>query len=577
MATPGAGKTFMAITIARNLIEEGYIDMFVVVTPYVNLREQWVQDASYLGCELDTEFRVEIPGRGIVMPGDGEYDGLVTSYQQIARGAYEEAFRYLCHKRKVLVILDEPHHCGESKNWADSLIGAFSLAKYKLSITGTPFRTDEKFIPFLDYERDLDEDGVEKWKAKMDYTYSYADALQEEYDKVVRPVEFPKFDGEVTWIEKVAEEMEDGLFSWSQEPITITKTFEEKVSIQEARTRLNAALMSEGGWINAILEAANEKLTEIREWEQSDAGGIAFTRDIKHAREIALVLQKITGEMPTIITHDEDDNSFDIIRDHTNSSKRWIVSVKMISEGVNIKRLRVGVYITNVTTRMYFIQTLGRIQRYQDEVEEPQHAYFYVPRVEPFLTYIKEIYQAISHVIISKEGEQRTVNGNPLSQRWIEYDKTIGWERDRDFGGDNFTYEEILEGRLLIQRAGMQGRISDSEAAMILRQANIIKQPDNRKQEDTSKANKETKRDRVKRLRKECNRLVGLLVAYSVNEKNTNEPVEYAEVHGAWANKYNGSKHETATENSLLQKMDWLQTHIVSAKAGKFKRSALWK
>src|SRR5206468_6504999 len=43
--------------------------------------------------------------------------------------------------------------------------------------------------------------------------------------------------------------------------------------------------------------------------------------------------------------------------------RRWLVSVLMVSEGVDIPRLRVGVYATAARTELFFRQVIGRFVR----------------------------------------------------------------------------------------------------------------------------------------------------------------------------------------------------------------------
>jgi hypothetical protein len=45
------------------------------------------------------------------------------------------------------------------------------------------------------------------------------------------------------------------------------------------------------------------------------------------------------------------------------SRRRWLVSVLMVSEGVDIPRLRVGVYATPARTELFFRQVVGRFVR----------------------------------------------------------------------------------------------------------------------------------------------------------------------------------------------------------------------
>jgi superfamily II DNA or RNA helicase len=51
------------------------------------------------------------------------------------------------------------------------------------------------------------------------------------------------------------------------------------------------------------------------------------------------------------------------IAEFASSDRRWLVSVLMVSEGVDIPRLRVGVYATAARTELFFRQVVGRFIR----------------------------------------------------------------------------------------------------------------------------------------------------------------------------------------------------------------------
>ena len=56
--------------------------------------------------------------------------------------------------RGALVVLDEVHHAGEEQAWGESLRLAFQRRRRRLSLSGTPFRSDTRAIPFIRYELD---------------------------------------------------------------------------------------------------------------------------------------------------------------------------------------------------------------------------------------------------------------------------------------------------------------------------------------------------------------------------------------------------------------------------------------
>jgi superfamily II DNA or RNA helicase len=88
-------------------------------------------------------------------------------------------------------------------------------------------------------------------------------------------------------------------------------------------------------------------------------------------------------------------------------AQRWLVSVLMVSEGVDIPRLRVGVYATAARTELFFRQVVGRfIRRTRAPAEQMSHLLMPAdPALKVLATRIEE---ERDHVLEAKpEGEDR--------------------------------------------------------------------------------------------------------------------------------------------------------------------------
>jgi superfamily II DNA or RNA helicase len=242
--------------------------------------------------------------------------------------------------RKTLVIFDEIHHGGDAKSWGEAIREAFDDATRRLCLTGTPFRSDDSAIPFVNYERGPD--GLERSQA--DHTYGYADALA---DGVVRPVVFLAYSGESRWRDSAGEEHSARL----GEPLNAEQT------ARAWRTALNPA----GEWMPAVIAAADKRLQQKRQ-HVPDAGGMIIASDQTAARAYAGLLTTITGETPTIVLSD-DKGASDRITEFSQGTSRWLVAVRMVSEGVDVPRLAVGVYATSASTPLFFAQAIGRYVR----------------------------------------------------------------------------------------------------------------------------------------------------------------------------------------------------------------------
>ncbi len=331
-ATPGAGKTTFALRLAKELRDRGTIDRITVVAPTEHLKRQWADAADRVGLRLNPEFR----------NADGwfarHWHGVAVTYAQVAVKA--EVHRRISEGGRTLVILDEVHHGGDALSWGDAIREAFGPAARRLSLTGTPFRSDTAPIPFVQYLQD--QHGVRT--SQTDFDYGYGRALA---DGVVRPVIFLAYAGMMRWRTKMGDEMEAGLGEGDTKDI----------ASQAWRT----ALSPEGEWIPSVLAAADRRLSEVRE-SVPDAGGLVIATDQTNARAYARILQGITGEAPTIVLSDEKEAS-DRIDAFSKGTDRWLVAVRMVSEGVDVPRLQVGVYATSSSTPLFFAQAVGRFVR----------------------------------------------------------------------------------------------------------------------------------------------------------------------------------------------------------------------
>ncbi|KNC18636.1 hypothetical protein AC792_11025 [Arthrobacter sp. RIT-PI-e] len=333
VATPGAGKTTFALRVATELVDRGIINRVTVVAPTDHLKRQWADAAAKVGLAIDPNFKNADGRHG------GAFIGVAVTYAQVA--SKPMLHRAKTEAARTLVILDEIHHGGDALSWGDGIREAFEPATRRLALTGTPFRSDTAAIPFVEYAEDRD--GIRRSKA--DYTYGYGQALR---DHVVRPVMFMAYSGQMRWRTRDGEEMAASLGE-----AAVTKD----ITAQAWRTALNPM----GEWIPSVLAAADKRLTEVRRTVH-DAGGLVIATDHDDARAYAGQLKKITGESPTVILSD-DAKASSKIEEFSTGEKRWMVAVRMVSEGVDVPRLAVGVYATSTATPLFFAQAVGRYVR----------------------------------------------------------------------------------------------------------------------------------------------------------------------------------------------------------------------
>ncbi len=268
VATPGAGKTTFALTVAAELLGRRIIDRITIVAPTEHLKVQWAEAAGRAGIPIDPAYAA---GQGKTSK---DFVGIAVTYAGVAVNPL--AFRLRTERFKTLVILDEVHHAGDALSWGDGIREAFDPAHRRLALTGTPFRSDTNPIPFVRYLPDGD--GVPRSEA--DFTYGYAHALA---DHVVRPVLFMAYSGEMQWRTRAGDEIVARL----GEPLT------KDMHAHALRT----ALDPQGAWIPSVLQAADKRLSEVRR-HVPDAGGLVIATDQTSARAYAKILRSLTGRRP---------------------------------------------------------------------------------------------------------------------------------------------------------------------------------------------------------------------------------------------------------------------------------------
>lgn len=398
MATPAAGKTRFALRVAHDYLADRIAQRIVVVCPTNHLRRQWALAAGACGIQLDPSLSNDAPWEA------RDYHGAVVTYQQVCLAP--DVFDRACRMRPTIVILDEIHHAGDSKDWGKTLKEAFGYSVFRLSLSGTPFRSDNSPIPFVKYE-----DGV----SRTDFAYGYQDAIR---DGVCRPIYFPSYEGEL---------------SWTSDGKLFNATFADDLKPVHERERLKTALLHDG-WLGQVMTDAHGALVKLRMSEQPDAAGLVIAMNQDHARQVRRLIQSVTGELPELAISDDPDAS-QVIERFSKSQQRWLVAVNMVSEGVDIPRLRMGVYATNVSTEMYFRQVVGRFVRMQATVPRPQRAWLYLPKDPQLVEYAKAIKAERDHVLTEALQRSSSRDGGDFAPPHREFvplsgvakhDQTIG-------------------------------------------------------------------------------------------------------------------------------------------------------
>lgn len=385
-AAPGAGKTIAACAIAHSLMEADQIDRVIVIAPRAEVVNQWA-----------TDFR-RITGHHMtkVTSGDGDIAGLgldVCATWSAVNGL-QDAFQAMCRAARVLVICDEHHHAAVSAAWGDGADSAFADARYAIILTGTPIRSDGAESVWLAY----DNRGAINHPEGGTYTLTYGEAVDLGY---CRPVTFHRHEGRFTVDLEGGEAVQVSSKVVGQLPSNLARISALQRVLDFYRLACTPVYESDGqnprlaGYQATMIEHARQKLDDLR-LRMPNAGALVIAPSIIMADYFADLLEQIEGERP-IVVHSATSrtNSSSRIAAFRNTNKRWIVSVGMVSEGVDIRRLRVLVYLPYALTELAFRQAIGRVVRTAGP-DDDTRAYVVMPSFDTLEIYARKVEEEMS-------------------------------------------------------------------------------------------------------------------------------------------------------------------------------------
>jgi superfamily II DNA or RNA helicase len=440
--------------------------------------------------------------------------------------------------------LDEIHHAGDARSWGDAVREAFEPATRRLALTGTPFRSDVNPIPFVTYQPGGD--GIRR--SAPDYTYGYGHALR---DHVVRPVIFLVYGGEMRWRSSAGDEIAAAL----GEPMT------RELAAQAWRT----ALDPHGNWIPQVLAAADRRLTEVRR-HMPDAGAMVVASDHRSARAYAARLRAITGEPPAVVLSD-DPGASARIEEFTRSQQRWMVAVRMVSEGVDVPRLAVGVYATSVCTPLFFAQAVGRFVRARRRGET---ASVFLPSIPALLGYAAELEVERDHALDrpvgesdpdaeweaagrtrTEAGEQERLGFQPLAAEAV-FDRVL-------FDGGEFGSRAEMGSAEELDFIGLPGLLEPAQVTELLqrRQAAQLASKPRAATAATQPAGPVPAYRELRELRRELNGLVGGW------HRRTGQP--HPVIHAELRRACGGPRIAQATADQLLARIERIRTWATRA------------
>jgi superfamily II DNA or RNA helicase len=369
-ACPGAGKTLMGAYLARELLAQNLITRVIVIAPRNAVVTTWAKDFQAM------------TGRPMMkLTGQSRrsaklYPDICATWAGIA-GLLPE-MQAICEHNETLVICDEHHHAAFAAAWGISADSAFRKAKYAIALTGTPIRSDGNGMQWFE----LEDTGSLAVPENGCYALPYDRSIEEGY---CRPMVFHRHPGEFLITTdngakvRVASTGHVGI-SGDYDHAKV-KAFDDYVRMPNyvgGRPAIPSYHQSMMVW-------AGKKLDEIRHNPPalgglSNAGGLVAAASIDQAEYFADLIEMIEGKPPMIV-HSRISNSEELI-DAFRKSKthRWLITVNMVNEGVDIPRLRVIVNVSRARTELYFRQLAGRAVRINGK-HDCSRGYMVIPEV----------------------------------------------------------------------------------------------------------------------------------------------------------------------------------------------------
>lgn len=428
VACPGAGKTIASGFVARDVLRDGIVDRLLIVVPTAALREQWMIALASLGIIVDGQTMNNGMGEKDTIDG-ARTRGWVVTYQSLYSD--RATHRILNVRRPTMAILDEIHHLGREASWGKAALEALEPCARRLGLSGTPFRRDG--IPFVE----SDDDGMVRYRDNPDGTpyprgfdYSYGRALHDN-PAPVRPIMFDQYAGDVTWLD-----------SWTGEEKTVNVA-DESLN-QHDRSKANKHVLDHrGDWLSTVLADSDARLSMVQSEGDDRAQGLVLCIDTRHAHDVEKVLARHVGPHNVMVAVSKDSRGRDAteqarqtITDFARSRARWLVAVAMVSEGIDIPTLRVGVWATIVRSDLRFRQGMGRLIRRTPLPEElDQTAYLFVPKDPRMVELADGVYDEVKLALLEKNDEDTDAGGSDMTGGPVE--ESLPFDAFRDAIADD--------------------------------------------------------------------------------------------------------------------------------------------
>jgi hypothetical protein len=327
--------------IASTLLNKGIVRRIVYVCPNNIIKENVRKSFKKFGILLDLWRNATHKKNG----GESKTaDGCVILYQSIAGCAPTQ--RAICSREPTAVIFDEIHHLGDELRWGTNAEEAFEHAKAVVSFSGTPWRHDNRTIPFVEYE--TKESGLLVYRA--DHNYSLASAI---VDGVCRR---PTFDWMMAKLNLQAGSMR-------MPGVTFDKRFDDEIENFRLRECVKHGSLSREKILEEAIRVCRQEGRKMIVFVGGDTTAADTPTDdvLVHLPKTLKRLGVSSSEYEGVAAKAEGSKS--AVHGFGSSKKLVLGTVNMVSEGVDIPELSCAVFLSSVTTAGAMLQRIGRVLR----------------------------------------------------------------------------------------------------------------------------------------------------------------------------------------------------------------------
>lgn len=464
-ACTGSGKSLCSATAALKLLEDGKADLIVVLTPNCGTRVGWKK--TFDGLRLNGK-RVNVTDNS-----DFPIDANVWVSTYAGYSKVEEAL----HNRPVsgiIAIIDEFHHPADTAEWGNAVDRLIALCEHGIFLSGTPWKREGKIAVLCDQKNVHDENYYQDdGRIRADFVYDYAEDLREPRTRGTVPVKFKFWDSFWRSADGKTSELHKDLPSFPCDEWETIEQWEEwaQKCDKPLGRHLHFDLDSESpGQNETIRRVIDEALTLLsksrgeieRSCRQKNASVmLCVAKGMKDARKIAEYIQELRPDYRVSVVVSDDNNGAKKLEKIARQCKEnaadkpdVIVSVGMISEGVDIPQIKVVAYLSAILTVLYFIQVVGRAIRrvpigkdqYADTKPSDNVAYVVAP-AHPKLRYIahnieKQVKDACGDYVNEGGGGEPASERKKLSGIVTSGENSVGVYRGSENASD---WHEIIE------------------------------------------------------------------------------------------------------------------------------------